>query len=267
MNSVIFIDYDNTIFSHKTWSIPKSALAALEGLKDTGYKVVVATGRPFTGTTLPAEFEGRFVPDCLVSSNGAYIEAEGHILWKKYFDPQLQKQVMDYAVSKNYCLMCGMNGHWYVSNKERFLEMATPNQRKFAPEDGEAFRTMYDQKLASLFLADTEEAILDMEKRFPDVKLLRMGKELGGADIIPVENGKVIGASRILDYYHTDFAHTAAIGDSMNDVELIEAAGFGVAMGNAMKDVQERADYVAPAITEDGLQDAIAHALGFLSAR
>ena len=229
MNSVIFIDYDNTIFSHKTWSIPKSALAALEGLKDTGYKVVVATGRPFTGATLPAEFEGRFVPDCLVSSNGAYIEAEGHILWKKYFDPQLQKQVMDYA------------------------------------EDGEAFRTMYDQKLASLFLADTEEAILDMEKRFPDVKLLRMGKELGGADIIPVENGKVIGASRILDYYHTDFAHTAAIGDSMNDVELIEAAGFGVAMGNAMKDVQERADYVAPAITEDGLQDAIAHALSFLS--
>ena len=83
MNSVIFIDYDNTIFSHKTWSIPKSALTALESLKDTGYKVVVATGRPFTGTTLPAEFEGRFVPDCLVSSNGAYIEAEGHILWDK----------------------------------------------------------------------------------------------------------------------------------------------------------------------------------------
>ena len=52
----------------------------------------------------------------------------------------------------------------------------------------------------------------------------------------------------------------------MNDVELIEAAGFGVAMGNAMPDVQERADYVAPAITEEGLQDAIAHALSFLSA-
>ena len=38
-----------------------------------------------------------------------------------------------------------------------------------------------------------------MENWFPEVKLLRMGKELGGADIIPVENGKVIGASRILD--------------------------------------------------------------------
>lgn len=92
-----------------------------------------------------------------------------------------------------------------------------------------------------------------------------MGKELGGADIIPVENGKVIGASRILDYYHTDFAHTAAIGDSMNDVELIEAAGFGVAMGNAEMTSRKEPDYVAPAITEDGLQDAIAHALSFLS--
>ncbi|OLA30345.1 MAG: haloacid dehalogenase, partial [Faecalibacterium prausnitzii] len=35
-----------------------------------------------------------------------------------------------------------------------------------------------------------------------------------------------------------------AFGDSMNDVELIEAAGFGVAMGNAMPNVQARADYV-----------------------
>ena len=56
MNSVIFIDYDNTIFCHKTWSIPKSALAALEGQKDTGFKVVVATGRHLTEAHLPTAF-------------------------------------------------------------------------------------------------------------------------------------------------------------------------------------------------------------------
>ena len=43
----------------------------------------------------------------------------------------------------------------------------------------------------------------------------------------------------------------------MNDVELIEAAGFGVAMGNAMPEVQAMADYVTADIDHDGLAQAI----------
>ena len=43
----------------------------------------------------------------------------------------------------------------------------------------------------------------------------------------------------------------------MNDVELIEAAGFGVAMGNAMPNVQARADYVTADVDHDGLIQAI----------
>ena len=43
----------------------------------------------------------------------------------------------------------------------------------------------------------------------------------------------------------------------MNDVELIEAAGFGVAMGNAMPNVQARADYVTADVDHDGLAQAI----------
>ena len=68
---------------------------------------------------------------------------------------------------------------------------------------------------------------------------------------------KVKGAQRILDHYHTTFENCAAIGDSMNDVELIEAAGFGVAMGNAMPNVQARADYVTADVDHDGLAQAI----------
>ena len=101
MKPFFFIDYDNTIFSHRTWAVPDSALEALSHLKELGCRVVLASGRPFRYTSLPEEFQGRFLPDCLVSSNGAIIETPEEVLWEKYFDPELQTRLLDYVVEKS----------------------------------------------------------------------------------------------------------------------------------------------------------------------
>ena len=260
MKPVFFIDYDNTIFSHRTWSVPESALQALADLKASGYPVVLASGRAFRSTSLPEEFKGRFIPDCLVSSNGALIETEGRLIWEKYFDPDLQTRILDFVTERGYCLLAGENGKWYTSSVERFLSVASNKQRQIMPEGGEGFRALYHKKLPSFFLADTVDAMQDIEKHFPEVKLLYMGDEMGGADIIPKENGKVSGASRILEYLHADWSDVIAIGDSMNDIELIKAAAIGIAMGNAMPEVQKAAVYVAKDIDENGLADAIRYA-------
>ena len=47
----------------------------------------------------------------------------------------------------------------------------------------------------------------------------------------------------------------------MNDLNMIRLAGLGIAMGNAMPEVQKAADYVAKDIDDNGLSDAIAFAL------
>lgn len=267
MKPLFFIDFDNTIFSHRTWSIPESALNALENLKKDGYPVILASGRGFRTHCLPKEFKGRFTPDCLVSSNGALIEVEGELVWEKYFDPLLQKRIFDYVLEKGYCLIIGTEGSWYTSSLQRFLSVSSNKQRQLLPEDGEAFLAMYDKKLPSYFLADTKEAIADIQAHFPETKLLYMGDELGGADIIPRENGKVMGAKRILEHYRVSWDDVIAIGDSMNDIDLIKAAAFGVSMGNAMEEVREAADYVAKDIDADGLADAIARSRAWAASR
>ena len=48
-----------------------------------------------------------------------------------------------------------------------------------------------------------------------------------------------------------------AIGDNFNDVEMLEYAGIGVAMGNAPEDVKAIAQWVAPSIEQDGAAAAI----------
>ncbi|MGC8713558.1 MAG: HAD-IIB family hydrolase, partial [Leptodesmis sp.] len=47
------------------------------------------------------------------------------------------------------------------------------------------------------------------------------------------------------------------IGDNFNDVEMIQYAGIGVAMGNAPDGVKAMADWVAPTVEEDGVVAAI----------
>src|SRR5207302_6543674 len=65
-------------------------------------------------------------------------------------------------------------------------------------------------------------------------------------------------AMRHLAHAHGVAPHEVmAVGDNFNDLEMIEAAGLGVAMGNAPVGVRERADIVAPTVAEDGLADVI----------
>lgn len=260
MAPFFFIDYDNTIFSHRTWSVPESALRALESLKADGCRVFLASGRAFRSSELPEEFQGRFVPDGLVSSNGAIIEAEGKLIWEEFFDPALQKRLLDYVTEKGYCIVSGWNGFWCTTNLERFQKLNVNRNRKIIPQGGDAFRILYKEKRPSFFLADTPEAIADVQNHFPEVRLLYMGDEMGGADIIPAAAGKEHGAAKILEYFHVSWEHTVAIGDSMNDLGLIRTAAFGIAMGNAMAEVRAAADYVTADVDHDGLFLAVEQA-------
>ena len=54
-----------------------------------------------------------------------------------------------------------------------------------------------------------------------------------------------------------DKSEIIAIGDSLNDISMIEYAGLGVAMGNARKEVKRYADYIARTNNEDGVAEVI----------
>jgi hypothetical protein len=76
-------------------------------------------------------------------------------------------------------------------------------------------------------------------------------------EILPPGVSKGAALRAMLGTLAIDVAETIAIGDNWNDVEMIEAAGLGVAMGHAPAGLRARADYVCGTAEEEGVRDVI----------
>lgn len=68
---------------------------------------------------------------------------------------------------------------------------------------------------------------------------------------------KRCGAEKLMALMHITKEEVAAIGDSVNDLPLLEAAGTKIAMGNAPMEVKAMADYVVPPVEDDGVAVAL----------
>ena len=76
-------------------------------------------------------------------------------------------------------------------------------------------------------------------------------------EISPKGVSKVYGVRRLCHHLGIDMSQVMAIGDSLNDLALIQAAGLGVAMANAEPIVKEHADWITLSNEEDGVAEAI----------
>lgn len=76
-------------------------------------------------------------------------------------------------------------------------------------------------------------------------------------EIINKESGKGVGLKALADYLDVPHKEIIAVGDAGNDLDMIEFAGLGVAMGNASEDVKEIANYITSKNTEDGVAEVV----------
>ena len=253
MTNIICVDFDMTLFDHQYQKIPESALEALDHIRDR-YKIVLASGRNFNEVqNLPMKDLLR--PDGIIHSNGSVIEADGRILRESFLEKDLLRSVLLFAIEHGLCLGTLFEGNYYNTNpsalKKRWLQRGTVP----VPSIRDA-RELFGKNIHSLFLNDTTDAAVIIERNFPSLRAPIMSKD-GGADVIPRHISKAKGMDLLLEYWHQTYEDVAAIGDSMNDYELLQAASIGIAMGNAIEELKQIADYITSSIADDGIKNAV----------
>ncbi len=73
---------------------------------------------------------------------------------------------------------------------------------------------------------------------------------------------KATGIRRVMEYLGMDTGRSVAMGDSLNDLEMLEAAGIAVAMGNAVEKLRQAADIVTCDAKDGGVADGIYRIIG-----
>ncbi|WP_433749316.1 Cof-type HAD-IIB family hydrolase [Falsibacillus pallidus] len=247
---MVFFDIDGTLLDHNK-NLPSSAKKAVRHLKENGVYVAIATGRaPFMFESLREELE----IDSYVSFNGQFVVFENEVIYKNPLQTEDLKTLVQHSTERNHPLVfltdetmkANIEKHSMIEESMGSLKFNHPS---FDPQfylDKEIYQSL-------LFCADPEDNYYRDE--FDQFKLIRWHDY--SVDILPKGGSKAEGIKQMINRLGFDIKDIYAFGDGLNDVEMLEAAGTGVAMGNAHPALKEFADMVTDDVAEDGLEKAL----------
>ncbi len=265
-----FFDIDGTILPFGL-PAPESAVEAIRKLRKLGHRAFLSTGR--SPAEVPASvYEIGF--DGGVFSAGADVVVDGKRIYKAVMTKPERDSLLSYCRSRNFRVLVQTENGTYVSAealefwKGKMLEYAGREVALSSiiisdtvPEEAEVTKLLYVTDSYSL---DAVRA--DLGGRFSVVdNTVGLPSDMMGEIVM---NGitKATGIDRVLEYLGEDISTAAAFGDGANDIEMVEHAAVGIAMGNASEELKRVASWVAPSVEHDGLKAGIEYVLSVLKA-
>ena len=251
MIKAVFFDVDGTLVSHKTKSVPDSAKKAVEMLRKKGIKVFLSTGRHVHELKRMPTNEMDF--DGYVILNGQVgLDEKKNIIFSNPFGKEDVEGLLDIFHKKEYpFVLVNADGH-YMNFINEFVEEAMAGVSTAVPP----VRAYQGEELYQATVFVLPEGDLEFSKKLPaGCKMARWG--IHGADIIAAKGGKAVGMQFFSDLMGILPEEMMAFGDAQNDMDMIEYAGIGIAMGNAEDDLKEIADYVTTDVDDDGIMNAL----------
>ncbi len=227
---------------------------ALAAVRAAGSHVIVVTGRMFRATQpylAQAELD-----DPVVCYQGAVVAdpATGDFLLHVPIPLAAARDAMDAVIAAGFHLNCYVDDELYVAEINAEAERYSKFQSIPVHAVGD-LRGWLQHDPTKLVAVGDPDALGELEKelkpRFAGrlfiSKSLPYFLEFAHPDV-----SKGSGLAFVAERLGFSAAETVACGDGENDRELLDWAGFGVAVANAHPDVLARADLVIPTVQEEG---------------
>ncbi|HLS20188.1 MAG TPA: Cof-type HAD-IIB family hydrolase [Bacillota bacterium] len=246
---IVFLDIDGTLVDERK-VIPPSTKEAIQRLQQSGVHVALATGRP---PFMYEHIRDELNIDTYVSFSGQHAVVNGETIYKQPVDAKSIITLHEQAIEREFPMVfmsdtlmrSTVSDHPYVKQALDRLKFPYPHVDTNFPLE----HTVYQ---ALLFY---EVGKSDLKKEQFALHFLRWHKY--AIDILPEGGSKAIGVNKVMEALNLDHANSYAIGDGMNDLEMLQEVGTGIAMGNSVEPLKEVANYVTNSVNNDGVMQAL----------
>lgn len=255
---LLLFDLDGTLLqSDKT--ISNRTLNALKACRDKGILIGVSTSRSEQNSMT---FLKELMPDILISSGGALVKKGTEYIDTAEFSKDATSNMIETARA-----VCGQDCEITIDTVDAHYWNYKIDPKKLDQSWGDSIYTDF---------ADFSECALKMcVEIFDDEKAKELKNKLEECDCIRFSDGywykftkknvtKENAIMKISDACGIDIKSIVAFGDDYADIGMLELCGLGVAMGNAIDTVKDRASVVIGSNDEDGIAVFIEEHLGIL---
>lgn len=259
MGKLCFFDIDGTLIecNKGIYRIQSSTKEALDELKKQGHDVFLATGRCkcfILDGVMEYPFSG------YVTCNGAYVEYNGKAVYKKIVSSEAIQATHDLCVERNLAYYFEGNDHIYI------LDRNNPKHIEFKNVWGMKEETLIDhydpqeiETYIGMIVVNSKEDIGPMVERLSPFFDIQRHQSEFSFDLTLKDESKGKGIVELVKAIHADMKDTIAFGDGRNDLEMLSTVELGIAMGNAVIEAKEIADYVTDDVDKDGIMKALQH--------
>lgn len=235
---LIALDMDGTLLNNQQ-EISEENRAAIAKAQEQGVHVVLSTGRSLL--TCREYAQSLQLSSSLITVNGSEIwDESGQLVERKLIDASHIEKM------------------WNLTQEHKLNFWAVTTDKVWRDEFPEDIASQEWLKFGYDIPDDAlREEVLKQIAGISDFEI--SNSSLTNLEINALGINKAKGIMTVCERLGISMDEVIAMGDSLNDMAMIEAAGCGIAMGNAQEAVKEAADWVTDTNVNNGVAKAISH--------
>lgn len=256
MRKIMFFDIDGTLVPEDgDRAIPESTVRAIELARRAGNLLFVNTGRPVFNVDEKVRSLGF---DGYVCGCGTYLECGGREIFYNTVPRELCLSVRQLMRECDAVPMYERRDCVFFDRETRVLPITENIRKEFAEKLENVIRDAGEEDFSFDKFIFSYDGSTDLSRVLSALEPRFFCIDRGSAfyEIVPRPFSKATGMEAVLEYYGLPKSSSYAIGDSLNDLPMLEAAGTSIAMGNGRMLIPY-ADCVTDDIHRDGIYKAL----------
>lgn len=252
---LIFFDIDGTLVGEDGRVMPESAKTAIRRARENGHVCMINTGR--TLALVGEEITGQAAFDGLALGCGTMIVYHGQTLFHKTFSETESRDIID-GLHRHQIDACleGRDNNYLEAEEQIRTETFRAFLRRFEGYGYDSYEAAVGNFDKLYAYADDRKKMEAFRREFEN-RLDFVDRRQGYFEIMPKGCSKASAVELVAQKLGISLAETVAVGDSSNDMPMLERAHVAIAMGNATDEVKQIADFVTTSVEEDGISRAM----------